>query len=65
MKPFDIKKFAEQVKFGKGIIKDRKKAKSYIESGYNPEKLLLHFKVNSDTLQYILAQTAINKSKYN
>jgi hypothetical protein len=65
MKSFDIKKFAEQIKLGKGKIKSRKDAEDYIKFGSNPNTLLLYFEVSDEALQYILAQTAMDEIKQN
>ncbi len=65
MKPFDVGEFAKYLKFGKGIIESRKDAESYIKQGYLPDRLLLHFKMNDDTLQYVLSQCAVSKIRLN
>jgi len=65
MKPFDIRKFAGQFEFNKGIIRNRKKAEDLIKLGYKPNRLLLHFVVDNDSLQFILAQIENDKIKYN
>lgn len=65
MNPYDVNKAAAQLKFNKGTLKSRKDAKFYIDNGYSPVRLLIHFNVNDDILQYLIALTAMDKMKYN
>lgn len=61
-----ILKLTEGIKFGRGIIRSKKNAEGYINFGYSPSRLLLHYDiVNDEALQYILAEIAREKSKLN
>ena len=66
MESFNPKKIIKNLEFGKGLIKNRTDAKDYINLGYNPNRLLLHFKViDNNALQYILSQIENDKLKNN
>lgn len=65
MKSFNTTNFIKQFNFGKGFIKSKNDAKEYIDIGYKPERLLLHFGVSDDALQYILSKIATSKISYN
>lgn len=52
------KKLLNKFQFIKGTIRSKKDAKDYIDLGYQPSRLLLHYNiVDSRALQYVLANT--------
>ncbi len=59
MKKINNKNFIENFKFGKGIIRSKSDAQNYIKFGYNPSRLLLHYKiVDIQATQYIISEIA-------
>ena len=65
MKQFDVHNFLNEIKFGKGFIKNKIIAKEYIDIGYSPTKLLLHFDIADEALLYILSVIATSNEKLN
>jgi hypothetical protein len=65
MKPFNIKDFTKNIKFGNVKIANKKDIDNYIGLGYKPESLLFLFKPNSELLIYILSLIATSKVNLN
>lgn len=53
------REFLKDIKFGIGYLQDRKDAVYFIKNGYNPTRLLMHYKVTNEILQYILAEQIV------
>lgn len=61
-----IKKLLEKFQFGKGTIRSKKDAEDYINFGYKPSRLLLHYDiVDNKALQYVLAKIAKEETMLN